>query len=136
MSDDYSDIIRHPRYRLRSHRPMSEQSRAAQFSAFAALTGYDEEIGEAARLTDMHRDLSEDALAALDEAFAALTAPDAGRKQITVTYFQPDFRKGGGAYITRAGEFRFYDAEAGMLRFTDGSSVPAAYLCEITFQAE
>ena len=49
---NYEDIRNHERYQLKHHTPMSLESRAAQFAPFAALVGYDEEIGEAARSTD------------------------------------------------------------------------------------
>ncbi len=45
---DYSRIIDHPHH-VSSKRPhMSMESRAAQFSPFAALTGYDEAVRETA----------------------------------------------------------------------------------------
>ena len=50
--NDYSDIRSHERYHLKNHIPMPMENRAVQFAPFAALTGYDEEIHEAARLTD------------------------------------------------------------------------------------
>lgn len=59
---NYEDIRNHERYQLKHHTPMSLESRAAQFAPFAALVGYDEEIGEAARSTDGREELSEDAI--------------------------------------------------------------------------
>ena len=63
--NDYSDIRSHERYHLKNHIPMPMENRAVQFAPFAALTGYDEEIHEAARLTDPMENLSDDALATL-----------------------------------------------------------------------
>lgn len=51
--NDYSDIRSHERYHLKNHIPMPMENRAVQFAPFAALTGYDEEIHEAARLTTL-----------------------------------------------------------------------------------
>lgn len=60
MSDDYKDIINLPHH-VSSKRPqMPMLDRAAQFSPFAALTGYDDAIHETGRLTDEKIDLSEE----------------------------------------------------------------------------
>ena len=48
----YDDIINLPHYEPKHHPRMSMYSRAAQFAPFAALTGYDEQVKETARLTD------------------------------------------------------------------------------------
>lgn len=70
--NDYSDIRSHERYHLKNHIPMPMENRAVQFAPFAALTGYDEEIHEAARLTDPMENLSDDALATLNLHFQQL----------------------------------------------------------------
>ena len=67
MTGPYDDIIDLPRPVSRKHPPMPMMKRAAQFLPFAALTGFEGEIAEAARLTETAPELSEDALAALEE---------------------------------------------------------------------
>ena len=47
---NYEDIIGLPHPVSKKHPPMSISDRAAQFSPFAALTGFEEEIDEAARI--------------------------------------------------------------------------------------
>lgn len=47
----YGAIIRLPRPVSNPKRPMPTADRAAQFSSFAALTGYEESVKETARLT-------------------------------------------------------------------------------------
>ena len=131
--NSYADMLNHPRYGLRHHRPMPEMSRAAQFSAFAALSGFDEEIGEAGRLTDFREGQSEDDLAELDEAFRRLLELAPERPLVTVVCFQPDARKTGGSYVTCKGHFRHYDAEANRLLFTEGLVLPARQICRIFF---
>ena len=42
--NDYSDIINLPHHVSNKHNHMSMSERAAQFSPFAALTGYEEAI--------------------------------------------------------------------------------------------
>lgn len=128
---NYEDIRNHERYQLKHHTPMSLESRAAQFAPFAALVGYDEEIGEAARSTDGREELSEDAIDALNQAFQKLLEHEEERPLVTVTYFQPDAKKDGGRYMTYAGNFRFYDAEKRVMKFVDGMVIGAGQVCQI-----
>jgi hypothetical protein len=44
--------------------------------------------------------------------------------EISVTYFQPDARKAGGAYATAAGRIRKVDFYERMLVMEDGAEVP------------
>ena len=59
MNGKYSDIIDHPHYEPKIHPRMSMLNRAAQFSPFAALTGYGEAISETAKVVE-ERILAED----------------------------------------------------------------------------
>ena len=128
---NYEDIRNHERYQLKHHTPMSSESRAAQFAPFAALVGYDEEIGEAARLTDGREELSEDATDALNQAFQKLLEHEEERPLVTVTYFQPDAKKDGGRYMTYTGNFRFYDAEKRVMKFVGGMVIGVGQVCRI-----
>lgn len=128
---NYEDIRNHERYQLKHHTPMSLESRAAQFAPFAALVGYDEEIGEAARSTDGREELSEDAIDALNQAFQKLLEHEEERLLVTVTYFQPDAKKDGGRYMTYTGNFRFYDAEKRVMKFVDGMVIGVEQVCRI-----
>lgn len=128
---NYEDIRNHERYQLKHHTPMSLESRAAQFAPFAALVGYDEEIGEAARSTDGREELSEDAIDALNQAFQKLLEHEEERPLVTVTYFQPDAKKDGGRYMTYTGNFRFYDAEKRVMKFVNGMVIGVELVCRI-----
>ena len=128
---NYEDIRNHERYQLKHHTPMSLESRAAQFAPFAALVGYDEEIGEAARLTDGREELSEDAIDALNQAFQKLLEHEEEHPLVMVTYFQPDAKKDGGRYMTYTGNFRFYDAEKRVMKFVDGMVIGVGQVCRI-----
>lgn len=128
---NYEDIRNHERYHLKHHTPMSMESRASQFAPFAALVGYDEEIGEAARSTDGREELSEDAIDALNQAFRKLLEHEEERPLVTVTYFQPDAKKDGGRYMTYTGNFRFYDAEKRVMKFVDGMVIGVELACRI-----
>lgn len=128
---NYEDIQNHKRYQLKHHTPMSLESRAAQFAPFAALVGYDEEIGEAARSTDGREKLSEDAIDALNQAFQKLLEHEEERPLVTVTYFQLDAKKDGGRYMTYTGNFRFYDAEKRVMKFVGGMVIGVGQVCRI-----
>lgn len=55
----YDDIINLPHYQSVTRSHMSNYDRAAQFSPFAALTGYDDAVTETERLTDRKIELDE-----------------------------------------------------------------------------
>ena len=117
---EYDDIIDLPRPKSK-HEPMPMSDRAAQFSPFAALTGYGDAIDETARLTDRRIELSEEERAELDykqQYLATLDAPT-----VTVTYFVPDERKSGGAYVTHTGVLKRIDELERMMVFEDGTGV-------------
>lgn len=117
---EYDDIIDLPRPKSK-HEPMPMSDRAAQFSPFAALTGYGDAIDETARLTDHRIELSEEQRAELDykqQYLATLDAPT-----VTVTYFVPDERKTGGAYVTHTGTLKRIDELERMMVFADGARV-------------
>ena len=118
---EYDDIIDLPRPKSK-HEPMPMSDRAAQFSPFAALTGYGDAIDETARLTDRRIELSEEERAELDykqQYLATLDAPT-----VTVTYFVPDERKSGGAYVTHTGVLKRVDEVERIVVFKDGLRVP------------
>ena len=100
---NYDDIIDLP-YPFPSRYPrMSMIDRGAQFSPFAALTGYDAVIQETARLTDSEIQLDEDAIHALNEKILLLTEILPQQPNVTITYFRGDDRKSGGAYRSISG---------------------------------
>lgn len=118
----YEDIINLPHHQSDKRPHMSNYERAAQFSPFAALTGFDDEINEAARLTDCRPQLTEDQLNSLDEAIQQIS--DLDKPLIAVTFFVPDVNKSGGSYRVYTGTLRFLDLGEGKLKFTDDTAIP------------
>ena len=98
--------------------------RAAQFSPFAALTGYDAAIKETGRLTDQRIELTEDSRAVLDRKQQLLVDNLANHPEVSVTYFVPDERKVGGAYVTVTGRVKKVDDYQRLLILTDGTKIP------------
>lgn len=122
----YDDIIDLPRPVCRRAKPLTGLERAAQFSPFAALSGYEAAIREAARLTEPAVELAEDAAAALDEKLRRLVEHLPQRPVVTVTWFEPDERKEGGAFRVFTGRLRRVDKAAGLLLFEGGRRLPLA----------
>lgn len=99
------------------------ESRAAQFSPFAALTGYEDAIKETGRLTEERIELEEDEMGGLDRKLRLLQERIGDRPEISVTYFRPDVRKKGGAYVTVTGRVRKIDLPGRSLVMEDGSRI-------------
>lgn len=126
MQDDhrYDDIINLPRHISAVHPPMPVADRAAQFMPFAALTGFGDAIEETGRLTDERPELEEDAIESLDGKLQYLRERVGNHPEISVTYFKPDVRKAGGAYVTAAGRIKKIDFYGRVLVMEDGTGIP------------
>ena len=124
MSGQYDDIIRLPHPDSPKHPRMSLYDRAAQFSPFAALTGYAGVIRETARLTDRKIELDETMLTALNERYRLLLSVLDTEPEVEITYFVPDERKSGGAYRTVSGVVKKADEFTRRLTMTDGTVIP------------
>ncbi len=123
MSGKYDDIIDLPHHVSATRPRMSIHDRAAQFMPFAALTGHDGAIRETARLTDRRLDLTEDAIDELNRKLQLLRDTASTGRQVRVTYFLPDPKKDGGAYVEYTGALRRVDDAAGELIFQDGTRI-------------
>ena len=99
----YADIIDLPHHQSDTRPKMSNYDRAAQFSPFAALTGHADSIKETARLTDEYSEPSEEMKAIMNEKILFLMEQLENQPEITITFFKPDEKKQGGAYITITG---------------------------------
>lgn len=131
MSGKYDDILHLPHPTSSKHPRMPLSSRAAIFSPFAALSGHGAAIAETARLTDQKMDLDEDTKAELDCRQAILMEHIGERPEISVTWFQPDSRKEGGAYLTTTGQLKKLDEIRRVLILTDGTKIPLDDILEI-----
>ena len=120
----YADIIGLPHHTSRTRPRMSVSARAAQFAPFAALTGYGAAIDETARLTDDRIVLDENAKAILDGKLQIIAEHIAEHPNVTVTYFEPDKKKSGGAYVSVTGQVKDIDEYERVLRLCDGLKIP------------
>ena len=124
MSGPYDDIIRLPHPTSSRHPRMPISDRAAIFSPFAALSGHGAAIAETARLTDRRVELGEDTRAELDRRQAILLEHIGEQPEVTITWFCPDEKKSGGAYVVTVGRLKRVDDTAGALKLTDGMTIP------------
>lgn len=127
----YADIIDLPHHELTTRQRMPVANRAASFSPFAALTGYDAHIREAARLTEQKTELDEDTKEKLNERLQfALDMADV-QPQIKITYFRPDDRKSGGAYVECTGVLKRVDEYEKKVVLADKTQIPIDDIYEI-----
>jgi hypothetical protein len=128
---EYDDIIHLPHHQSTKHPHMARADRAAQFSPFAALTGYDAAVQETARLTTQRIELDEDEKAALDKKLRALIDRIDQHPEVSLTYFQPDEKKSGGAYVTETGTIKKYDAPERTVVLDSGTLIPVEDIVSI-----
>ena len=124
MSGPYDDIINLPHPTSKRHPRMPIRDRAAIFSPFAALSGHGAAIAETARLTERRMELDEDSRAELDRKQAVLLEHMDEQPEITVTWFQPDEKKDGGAYLTATGRLKKLRELERLLVLADGTEIP------------
>ena len=136
MPDNYDDIKHLTRPQYDDLHPMSMHDRAAQFSPFAALVGYDDAVAETARLTDNRAVLTEDDIFELNANLNRLLDSLDEQPEISVTYFVPDEKKSGGRYAEKIGTVRIYDSYANELVFTDGVRIAVADMARLDFTGQ
>ena len=108
---------------------MSMADRAAQFSAFKALTGLEDELSETARVTDSRIELSEQELSMLNKKFLQICRKE--HPAVKVTYFVPDLLKDGGRYETITGTVKRVDPYERLIVFTDKRTVKIDNILDI-----
>lgn len=120
----YDDIIDLPHHVSTSRPQMSRLDRAAQFAPFAALTGYGAAIKETARLTDKRAELGEYELMELNAGIQMLMERIDEHPQVEITYFKPDERKDGGAYLTVKSRAKRLNEYERFILLENGTEIP------------
>ena len=136
MNHQYDDILSLPRPVSATHPPMPLIDRAAQFSPFAALTGFEAAVLEAARLTEARPELDESRKEQLNACLQKLKARGRERPQAEICYFKPDERKDGGACVTVTGAVKKVDDFAGRVTMADGTVIPMEDILDIKAERE
>ena len=128
MSEDarnkYADIIDLPHHQSEKRQKMSNYDRAAQFSPFAALTGHADSIKETARMTDEYSEPSEEMKTIMNEKILFLMEQLENQPEITITFFKPDEKKQGGAYITITGVVKKIKTYERQIQMIMGDLIP------------
>lgn len=123
MTGSYEDIINLPHHRSSKHPPMPRSNRAAQFSPFAALTGYDAAVREVARMTDRRVELDDEIKADINQRLCLIQAHISDQPHVSIVYFQADYLKEGGRYITATGPVRKIDTYEKLVVMQDGRKI-------------
>ena len=119
----YEDIVDLPHHVSRKHPQPTMADRAARFTPFAAITGYEEMVLEEARVTDERIEMDESSKAALNEKLNMILEFIDEQPEVSITYFEPDKRKAGGAYVTVTGTVKRIDEYEHLVIMTDGKKI-------------
>ena len=128
---DYEDILHLPHHVSDTHPHMLVGDRAAQFSPFAALTGYDAAVLETARLTQERAELDESQKAVLNGKLLFIRDRLKEKPVVEITYFKEDEWKEGGCYLTVTGVVKKIDLYGSFLMLEDGTGIPIDEIFEI-----
>ena len=128
---EYDDIINLPHHVSTKHPRMSLEARAAQFAPFAALTGYDDQVKETARLTNERKELADGLKMILNEKILKIKEKLYIMPEVTITYFVPDLRKKGGKYVTVTGKVKKIDEFKQTIVFDNKVEIPIHEIIEI-----
>lgn len=128
----YDDILNLPHHVSKKRPQMSMEDRAAQFSPFAALVGYEDTIDETNRQVEQLTELDENYLCELDEKLQQIQSRISERPYVEITYFVPDQLKSGGAYKTVCGNVKKIDKDKQSICFVDKQTVDINRITAIT----
>lgn len=129
--NNYDDIINLKRP-ISNHSHLSIESRASQFSPFAALTGYDDEIKETSRITDKKIIIDDGLKAMLNDKLNYLNEHINENYNISITYFIKDTKKEGGKYLTKQGIIKRIDTVNEIIKFSDNITISMNDIINIT----
>jgi len=132
MKGKYDDIINRPHHVSATHPQMPIADRAAQFSPFAALTGYEAAIKETARVTREKVELDEDAKAYLNEQLNLIRTGINEQLAVSITYFVPDTGKSGGRYEIITGTVKKIEKTERIVIMHDKTRIPIDNILQIT----
>ena len=127
----YDDIINLPNPTSTKHPRMPLSDRAAQFSPFAALTGHEAAIKETARRTDEKLMLSDEVIAEINVKLNLIAETIGTQQRIRITYFVPDNKKAGGAYISCSGCVKKIDEYEHTVVMEDKTVIPIEQIRDI-----
>ena len=119
----YDDIINLDHFEPKNHKRMSTYQRAAQFSPFAALTGYDDLVNETVRITHEKIELSEYEKSLVNEKLVKIKSEIKSLPCVSITYFSKDKIKSGGQYNTIYGYDKSIDVINRFIKLSNNSII-------------
>lgn len=127
----YGDLLEMNHRVSTVHRAMGRVERAAQFGAFAALTGHYDALAERARHTEAERTIGKDVRDILDLKLREIKRDEMASSLLKITYFKPDERKDGGAYVTQTTVVKRWDDVEAVMIIENGERIPYAYVMDV-----
>ena len=122
MNEKYEKIINLPHHVSKTRPQMSRSDRAAQFAPYSALSGYEEAVEETARLTDKKQELDEYEKEKINSTLLSVLSAPTDTK-VKITFFRPDEKKEGGAYVSVVGEIGRFDEITREITLVGGSPI-------------
>ncbi len=127
----YEDIVNLPAHISQKYPQASLADRAARFSPFAAITGYEDMVTEVARTTDEKIQLDDNVLELLNNKLELINASIQDKPLVSIKYFVPDHKKNGGSYETIKGRVKRINSYFMQIELISGEQVPIADIVEI-----
>ncbi len=120
----YEDIVDLPPYISKKYPQPSMEDRAARFSPFAAVTGYEEMVQEQARVTDVKMDLDDSVKEKISDRLNMVLLFQHEEPIVRISYFVPDSKKDGGSYLEEVGKIKGIDQYRRLVIMQNGSRIP------------
>lgn len=130
----YDDIINMPHHISKKHPRMSLENRSAQFAPFAALTGYEDEVEETARLTDKRIEITDEMKTEINIKLKTIQEKIYTKPKVTITYFIPDSKKEGGSYKTVTSNVMKIDKYKQTIILKDKTEIPINFITNINIE--
>lgn len=130
----YDDIINMPHHISKKHPRMSLENRSAQFAPFAALTGYEDEVEETARLTDKRIEITDEIKTEINIKLKTIQEKIYAKPKVTITYFIPDSKKEGGSYKTVTSNVMKIDKYKQTIILKNKTEIPINFITNISIE--
>ena len=130
----YDDIINMPHHISKKHPRMSLENRSAQFAPFAALTGYEDEVEETARLTDKRIEITDEIKTEMNIKLKSIQEKIYTKPKVTITYFIPDSKKEGGSYKIVTSNVMKIDKYKQTIVLKDKTEIPINFITNINIE--
>ena len=127
----YSDIIDLPHHVSTKHPHLSREQKAAQFAPFAALTGFDDDVQETARLTDKRIDIDDGLKEIISNKLNIIDVNIKKHPSVTFTYFIQDKKKSGGKYVEVTGNVKKINIFDNYVLLDDNTKIPIIDIIDI-----